>query len=169
MLRYARWEAPRHDIGAITLRRMAALGGYNAWLDARFRDYLGRRILEVGSGVGNQTRYFVDRERVIASDIEPHYVRELQGKFGRRSNVRVASFRCPLEADSVAALRQEAIDTIVCLNVLEHIEDDRATLAGFADALSSGGRLVLLVPALANEILSRRLARFFRKITPLTR
>ena len=41
------------------------------------------RILEVGSGVGNQTRFFVDgRERVIASDIEPHYVRELTGRFG---------------------------------------------------------------------------------------
>ena len=61
----------------VTLRRMARLQAYNRWLHDRFDAYLGRRILEVGSGVGNQTRYFADRERVVASDIEPHYVREL--------------------------------------------------------------------------------------------
>ena len=48
------------DVGAITLRRMATLSPYNRWLHERFESYLGKRILEVGSGVGNQTRYFVD-------------------------------------------------------------------------------------------------------------
>jgi glycosyltransferase involved in cell wall biosynthesis len=148
LLRYAWWNPPQQDVGAITLRRMARLSSYNEWLDARFRGFLGRRVLEVGSGVGNQTRYFVDRERVIASDIEPHYVRELTARFGSRSNVRVASFYCPLTPESIADLRGECVDTIVCLNVLEHIEDDRATLEGFARVLSSGGRLVLLVPAI---------------------
>ena len=59
----------------------------------------GQRILEVGSGVGNQTRFFVDeREQVIASDIEPHYLRELVGRFGDRKNVRIASYGFPLAA-----------------------------------------------------------------------
>ena len=34
------------------------------------------------------------------------------------------------------------------MNVLEHIEDDRSTLADFASVLPSGGHLVLLVPAM---------------------
>src|SRR5215213_3551371 len=69
ILRYWRWEAPETDVGAITLRRMATLSPYNRWLHERFERYLGHRILEVGSGVGNQTRYFVDnRELVVASD-----------------------------------------------------------------------------------------------------
>lgn len=148
ILRYSRWEAPRDDVGAVTLRRMARLGVYNKWLHDHFDAYLGKRILEVGSGVGNQTRYFVDRERVVASDIEPHYVRELQHTVGHRSNVRVASFRFPLTPDAQADLATERIDTIVCMNVLEHIEDDRSTLRDFAAALPPGGRLVLLVPAM---------------------
>ena len=41
------------------------------------------------------------------------------------------------------------MDTIVCLNVLEHIEDDVATLADLHALLPTGGRLVLIVPALA--------------------
>jgi glycosyltransferase involved in cell wall biosynthesis len=148
ILQYFRWEAPKDDVGAITLRRMSHLGPYNAWLHARFDGYLGHRILEVGSGVGNQTRFFDDRERVVASDIEPHYVRELRTKYEGRPNVRIASFRFPLSEADDADLAGERVDTVVCLNVLEHIEDDRGALSGFARILGSGGHLVLLVPAM---------------------
>ncbi len=149
ILRFWRWEAPQDDVGAITLRRMAMLAPYNRWLHERFERFLGQRILEVGSGVGNQTRYFIDdRERVVASDIEPHYVRELNGRFGERSNVRIASYRFPLQDAERGELQEEGIDTIVCMNVLEHIEDDTSTLTDFARVLPSGGRLVLLVPSL---------------------
>ena len=148
ILKYFRWEAPRGDVGMMTLRRMERLAPYNAWLHDRFDAFLGKRILEVGSGVGNQTRFFVDRERVVASDVETHYVRELKAKFGSRSNVRIASYRFPLTEDDRAELLAEGLDTVVCLNVLEHIEDDAATLRDFASVLPAGGRLVLLVPSL---------------------
>ena len=148
ILKFSRWEAPRGDVGMMTLRRMERLAPYNAWLHGRFDASLGKRILEVGSGVGNQTRFFVDRERVVASDVEAHYVRELRAKFGGRSNVRIASYRFPLTEGDRAELRAEKLDTIVCLNVLEHIEDDAATLRDFASVLPAGGRLVLLVPSL---------------------
>ena len=113
----------------MTLRRMAGLAAYNRWLHDRFDAFLGRRILEVGSGVGNQTRYFVDRERVVASDIEPHYLRELRRRFEGSANVRVASFAFPLGDSERADLRGERIDSIVCMNVLEHIEHDSADAA----------------------------------------
>jgi glycosyltransferase involved in cell wall biosynthesis len=148
LLRFARWEAPTDDVGARTLRRMAGLAAYNQWLHRRFEAFLGRRVLEVGSGVGNQTRYFADRERVIASDIEAHYLRELRRRFEDHANVRVASFHFPLSDADRADLRQERLDTIVCMNVLEHIEQDRETLQDFATLLEPGGRLVLLVPAM---------------------
>jgi SAM-dependent methyltransferase len=139
---------PADDIGAETLRRMAGLEAYNRWLHDRFDAYLGRRILEVGSGIGNQTRYFADRERVIASDIDPYYVDILQSRFGARDNVRMASFRFPLTQADRDDLHSERIDTIVCLNVLEHIEDHRSTLLDCAAVLPPGGHLVLLVPAM---------------------
>jgi glycosyltransferase involved in cell wall biosynthesis len=148
ILKYFRWEAPEGDVGAITLRRMESLSVYNKWLHDRFEPWLGCRVLEVGSGVGNQTRFFAAKERVVASDIEPHYVGELRAKFGDRANVRVASFRFPLSEADARDLALERLDTIVCLNVLEHIEDDAGTLRDFARVLPSGGHLVLLVPAL---------------------
>ena len=149
LLKYSRWEAPTGDVGAITLRRMAALTPYNRWLHERFERFLGDRILEVGAGVGNQTRFFVDeRGLVIASDVEAHYLRELTARFAERSNVRIASFRFPLSCAAKEELIASKVDTIVCLNVLEHIEDDSATLRDFAAVLPSGGHLVLVVPAL---------------------
>ena len=148
LFRFARWEAPAGDIGAKTLRRMAGLSAYNKWLHDRFDAFLGRRILEVGSGVGNQTRYFADRERVVASDIEAHYLRELRRRFENHAQVRVASFSFPLSDADRADLRSERIDSIVCMNVLEHIERDRETLVDFASVLEPGGRMVLLVPAM---------------------
>ncbi len=148
ILKYFRWEAPEGDVGAITLRRMSELSVYNRWIHDRFEAWLGSRVLEVGSGVGNQTRFFADRERVVASDIEPHYVRELLNRFEKQVHVRVASFRFPLTGEDRADLEKERIDTIVCLNVLEHIEDDAGTLADFLRVLQPGGHLALLVPAL---------------------
>lgn len=141
-------DAPADDVGAETLRRMAGLEAYNRWLHERFDAYLGPRILEIGSGIGNQTRYFADRERVIASDIDPYYVNILQSRFGSQPNVRMASFRFPLTEADRADLHAERIDSIVCLNVLEHIEDHRSTLKDCAAVLPSGGHLVLLVPAM---------------------
>jgi glycosyltransferase involved in cell wall biosynthesis len=149
LLRFWRWEAPADDVGAITLRRMATLAPYNRWLHERFEHFLGRRILEVGSGVGNQTQFFVDeRERVIASDIEPHYLRELTSRFSAKRQVRIASFNFPLSEADRADLDAERIDTIVCMNVLEHIEDHASTLRDFAKVLQPDGHLVLLVPAM---------------------
>jgi ubiquinone/menaquinone biosynthesis C-methylase UbiE len=126
---------------------MAKLAPYGKWVHDRFDHYLGDRVLEVGSGVGNQTMHFAHRERVIASDIEPHYLTELRTRFGRRPNVRIASFTFPLTADARDDLWGERIDSIVCLNVLEHIEKHVETLADFRTVLQPGGRLALLVPA----------------------
>jgi glycosyltransferase involved in cell wall biosynthesis len=148
LLRYCRWDAPHDDVGALTLRRMARLKEYNKWLHDSFDAYLGKRVLEVGAGVGNQTQYFIDRERVIASDIEPHYVTELNAKFGKNPGVRIASFSFPLTEANREDLRRERIDTVVCLNVLEHIEDHVSTLKDFAAILPTGGHVVLIVPAL---------------------
>lgn len=141
-------RGPADEVGAETLRRMAGLEAYNRWLHDRFDSYLGARVLEIGSGIGNQTRYFAEKERVIASDIDPYYVDILRSSLGTRANVRVASFRFPLTADDHADLQRERIDTIICLNVLEHIDDHRSTLLDCARVLPPGGHLVLLVPAM---------------------
>jgi len=139
-------EDPR-NVGHVTLMRMAKLEPYNRWLVSRFDHAVGRRVLEIGAGFGNITKHLRGRELVVASDLDPVAIEHLKGTFRDDRGVRVASYRFPLDAAALAEIRAARIDTIVCLNVLEHIEDDRATLADMYSLLEPGGRLVLLVPA----------------------
>jgi glycosyltransferase involved in cell wall biosynthesis len=141
-------EDPR-NVGHVTLARMGRLEPYNRWLADRFRGAVGARVLEIGAGFGNMTRQLLGRELVVASDLDPVALEYLRGTFRDEPSVRVASYRFPLTGGQRDEIRGLAIDTVVCLNVLEHIEDDVATLADFHEILPPGGRVVLVVPALA--------------------
>jgi len=155
----ALWTIVRHglretedpkNVGHVTLARMGKLEPYNRWLAGRFQWALGQRVLEIGAGFGNMTRHLTDgRELVVASDLDPVAVEYLKGVFRENPSVRVASYRFPLEPAAREEIRGLGIDTLVCCNVLEHIEDDRATLTDMREILRPQGRLILLVPALA--------------------
>lgn len=132
-------------VGAATLERMAAAQAFNRWMFDRIGPWIGRRILEVGSGVGNMSQFFADGEHLVLTDTDAGYRERLRQRFAGRANVAVRELSLPHVPDGLAA---ERFDTIVCLNVLEHIEDDRGSLAAMRRLLSPGGRLVLLVPAL---------------------
>jgi len=136
---------PVDHLGTATLERMAAAPRYNRWMFERLRPWVGRRVLEVGAGIGNMSAFLLDRERAVLTDTEPHYLARLRESFGDRPNVRVAELRLPAFDPHLVA---ERVDTVFCLNVLEHIEDDGASLAAMRQLLGPGGRLVLLVPAL---------------------
>jgi glycosyltransferase involved in cell wall biosynthesis len=153
----ALWTIVRHslreaedpkNVGHVTLTRMARLEPYNRWLADRFRSSVGARVLEIGAGFGNMTRHLLPRELVVASDLDPVALEYLRGCFREEAAVRVASYRFPLPPAERDEIRKLRVDTIVCLNVLEHIEQDTATLADLSQALMPGGRLILIVPAL---------------------
>jgi len=133
------------QVGAATLERMAAAPRYNRWMFDRLRPWMGRRVLEIGAGIGNMSVFFADRERVVLTDTEPYYLGRLRERFAGRPHVTVAELRLPALSPGLAA---ERLDSVVCLNVLEHIEDDGAALSAMRQLLQPGGRLVLLVPAL---------------------
>lgn len=131
--------------GFETLSTVEQLQRYNAWLWGRISPYVGQRVLEAGCGTGTITQYLLRSERVISTDIDPHYVALVQGKYGDRPYVRVEW--ADLSSPDWPDLDGERIDTVVCMNVLEHLLDDRNVLGRFRDLLEPGGRVVLLVPA----------------------
>jgi glycosyltransferase involved in cell wall biosynthesis len=133
------------DPGYQTLLRLGRAERYNRWVLEQLRPWLGQRVLEVGAGIGNLTRHLIGRELVVATDLNPRYLRILAGTFERHTRVRIRPL--DLGAFDPAALAADRLDTVVCLNVLEHVEDDAAALRRLHDALMPGGRLILLVPA----------------------
>lgn len=129
-----------------TLNQLAELDRYNHWLYEQIASALGRHILEVGAGTGNITQFLSAAGRhVLATDVVPSYRRELQQQFSHNPHVRIGQF--DLTTAAPADFVAERFDTVVCLNVLEHIEDDLFALAQMRDVLAPGGRLALLVPA----------------------
>ena len=140
---------PRADVadpvGAATLERLAAAPNYNRWMFDRVRPWVGRRVLEIGSGIGTLSAFLLDRERLVLTDTSPDYLDRLRARFAGHANVAIARVYLP---DDHSDLAGERFDTIICLNVLEHVEDDHTSLAMMRRLLAPGGRLVLLVPAL---------------------
>jgi SAM-dependent methyltransferase len=94
------------------------------------------------------TTFLRDRDHVVATDVDPEYVHLLERRFDGSPNVAVAAF--DLERDVPEAVRARSFDTILCLNVLEHVGDDRAAISRLAQLLEPDGRLIVLVPAHRN-------------------
>ena len=131
--------------GWLTLERMGRLKNYNRWILDGFDGRIGNRILEVGSGTGNMTRLLYGRELIVATDAETPYLHALRNRFAHVPTIEVEPL--DLENDECLVLRRYDFDTIVCLNVLEHIEDDAGALTRMFELLRPGGRLLLFVPA----------------------
>ena len=160
-------QSPTEDdpVGIETLERLAAAAPrYNAWLIERVLPWIGRRVLEIGAGVGTMSAFLIGRERVVLSDTNAGYLERLRARFAGHPEVRIEALRLPATNGDLQA---ERLDTIICLNVLEHVSDDEASLASMFQLLQPGGRLVLLVPSLPAiyGTLDRALGHF-RRYTP---
>ena len=132
-------------VGAETLEHLANAVRYNRWMFDRLSRWVGRRVLEIGAGIGNLSAFLTDRDRVVLTDTRNEYLTCLRERFARHPNVAVARLYLPSDAGGLAG---EAFDTVICLNVLEHVADDVESLTLIRTLLGEGGRLILLVPAL---------------------
>jgi len=132
--------------GFYVLTSMARANRYSRWMLRQVDDYLGDRVLEAGCGIGNLGRLLLDHERLVLADNEPMYVAALRRQFGCRSNVRVDGVDLTNPGD-FDRWQDERLDTILCSNVLEHLQPDRQVLESFYETLEPGGHCVIVVPA----------------------
>lgn len=111
--------------------------------------WLGGKVLEVGAGIGGTTRNLLDRvpveewiclepDRTLAARIP-----EIVGDCRQSDRVRVKAGYLEEHLPALAG----RCDAVLYIDVIEHIEQDRAELGRALRALKPGGRLVVLVPA----------------------
>jgi SAM-dependent methyltransferase len=104
--------------------------------------HVGRSMLEIGSGLGHFAEQFLPRlDRLVVSDFDPYCVEQLRKRFDGRADIDVLHFALP---DAVPMEGQ--VDTVVLMNVLEHIEADAEALRSLAKVTKPGGRIVIWVP-----------------------
>jgi 2-polyprenyl-3-methyl-5-hydroxy-6-metoxy-1,4-benzoquinol methylase len=151
-LRFGGRLRPRSEVGpaaadeadeelADTLDNLDDADHYADWIYSLMAPYLGKRVIEVGAGHGTLTDRLVDGRTVTATDLSNRCVAVLQDRYADIEQVTVVEG----DIDDAAGLGQ--FDSVVLVNVLEHIADDARAVRSLEKALSPGGHLVLFVPA----------------------
>lgn len=127
------------------VERRLLIDRFDSWIFDSIQPHIGRRVLEIGCGAGNLTGHMLDRDVVVALDLSQDNVTTVSQRFVEHRNV------IPVLGNAadprILDLASHNFDTVVSLNVLEHVEDDVLALTYVRKLLSPGGKLVLIVPA----------------------
>ena len=124
---------------------IANADNYTRWIIDVFRPYFGRSLLEVGLGHGSFRRHLPEHLRYAGTDIDHGAV-----AVARQNNPEDVYFEGDILAPDFGALAKQqttGLDTVMCANVLEHVEDDELAVRNMLSALEPGGRLLLYLPA----------------------
>jgi SAM-dependent methyltransferase len=118
---------------------------YVSWLARLLRPYLGDSVLELGAGIGNLSGRLMSRRLLyVAAEKDPLHLHALHNRFLRTPNVRVCRIDPEIPADFDGA--GGPFDTVLCVNVLEYVDDLRGAIESVRASLNDGGTLVVLVP-----------------------
>lgn len=131
------------EYGSRILAELERARRFNVWMGDTLRPYIGDRVLEIGAGIGNLTNQFIPRELYVASDINPNYLHYLRSFSFGKPYLRVMNINAET-ADHFQPIENQ-FDTVIMLNVLEHVDQTKA-LNNVWSALERGGKAIILVP-----------------------
>lgn len=141
---------PTHHTESEGLHILANTEKFNKWMYSSIKKYVTGNILEIGSGIGNISKFFIlNNDSITLSDTDDFYIDKLKSKFIDYPNVKgiisinlqIADFKT-----QYSALANQ-YDCIFLLNVLEHLEDESYAIQNLNFLLKANGTLVILVPA----------------------
>jgi SAM-dependent methyltransferase len=112
-----------------------------AWIAQLCEAHLGGRVLDVGAGTGALTERFAPGRDIVAVELADWCLDALRRRFEGQPNVTVRY------GDARALTDVQPFDSVVMINVLEHLRDDVEVLRDLRSLLRPGGRLVIYVPA----------------------
>lgn len=127
--------------GLKTLESMSQAVWYNRWTLNKFKKFFKGEILEVGCGIGNFTRYLINYGKVWAIDMDPGFIKEAKKITSGVGNIGYGDLE---KGDYFFGNKK--FDTVVCINVLEHIKNDIKALKNLFKLIKNNGYLILLVP-----------------------
>jgi len=147
--------------GLSTLEVLEGANNYNNWIAYEILRFVKNPIIEIGSGTGNLSEKFLNYGQVLLSDNDNGLVKVLNDRFKHFKNG--SSIRLDIEKD-VDSKYYNTFRSVIAVNVLEHIDDDRTAIKNIGKLLKKGGTVNLLVPAkrLAYTRLDRELGHYRR-------
>jgi glycosyltransferase involved in cell wall biosynthesis len=131
--------------GRGVLNNLTGTPQYLSWLARVLRPHVGDTVLEVGAGIGNIAGRLMSRRLLyVAAEKDPLHLHALRNRFLRTPNVVVQ--RLDPEAPQDFAGLEDCFDTVLCLNVLEYLDDPGQVLDSLNATLKANGTLIVLVP-----------------------
>jgi glycosyltransferase involved in cell wall biosynthesis len=131
--------------GRGVLNNLTGTPHYLSWLARILRQHVGDTVLEVGAGIGNMTGRLMSRRlRYVAAEKDPLHLHALRNRFLRTPNVVVQ--RIDPEIPQDLAPFENSFDTVLCLNVIEYLDDSGRVLDSLRATLKPDGVLLVLVP-----------------------
>ena len=136
----------KDEEGLYTLEAISQAHHFNAWMFEQVQPFMNGRILEIGSGIGNISQYFIDaKSNIVLSDIREEYCNALRQKFPN-NQVLILDLVHP-DFENVYSHLLGSFDACFAMNVVEHIEDDHLAMKNLVSLLKVGGKVLILVPA----------------------
>jgi len=129
--------------GSQILGRLNRAPRFTKWMADVIRPYVGEKVLEIGAGTGNLTIQLIPRALYRVSDINPLYLNYLEKVKLDRPYMEVG-YTDGEKGESFP--KEQKFDTVICLNVVEHLADDLGALRNFREVLEDRGRAIILVP-----------------------
>ena len=133
-----------------TLNVVSEADRFNEWMYTTIKPFCTGKVLEIGSGIGNISNFFIqDGSEIDLSELRENYITILQKKFADRTNVKSIYQMDILDPDFDSKFHDyfNTYDSIFALNIIEHLENDLRGIANCNKLLKPGGHLVILVPA----------------------
>ena len=131
--------------GRAFLNNLTGTPQYLSWLTQKLRPFLGDTVLELGAGIGNITARLMGRRlHYLAGEKDPLYLHALGNRFLRTPNVDVRKLD-PAHPEDFSGIG-EPFDSVLCVNVLEYLDDPALLLESIRGVLKPGGALIVLVP-----------------------
>lgn len=127
-----------------TLEQLSAVKNYNRWIYELIKPFLGKKTLELGAGIGNMTEYISQETHVTATDIDPMFLEQLRI---RTDPSRVQVRYLDISSPQIQNPPNAPFDSVICINLLEHISNDNRALQNMLDLTAPGGRVLMLLPA----------------------
>lgn len=138
------------QIGEDTLDVISNADKFNRWTYETIRPFCKGNILEIGSGLGNISQFFLkEGSFILLSDIREGYCTELKQKFQSYSTLKGVELIDLVDPDFDEKFKHlfSSFDSIFSLNVVEHIYDDNLAIKNAKKLLQKQGHLIILVPS----------------------
>lgn len=134
--------------GLETLKAISEAKKFNKWMYQRIEPFCKGRILEIGSGIGNISEFFIkDEADIYLSDLRDNYLEFLNNSMGKKASGIINLDIVDPNFENKYKDLLGTFDTVFALNVVEHIKDHNLALANIKKLLTTNGHVIILVPA----------------------